>query len=84
MDIKEYLELNGLILSGSKQNIAEIESFIQSIDRVVPLILIEVMIIDVKKTSAISTGISAGLGESQVKTSGEVFPNFNMQLNSKA
>lgn len=82
VEIKEYLELNGLILSGSKQNIAEIESFIYAIDKVVPVILIEVIIMDVKKTIAVSTGVSAGLGDSPIKTTGEVFPNFNMQLNS--
>ena len=62
VDITEFIELNSLILSGSYPNIAEIKSFIRQIDQVVPMVLVEVMIVDVNRSKSISTGLSVGLG----------------------
>lgn len=67
--IQEFPELNSLIVSGSRSAINEIESIVQSIDKVVPVILIEVIMISSKVYSDISTGISLGHGTEPSKSS---------------
>ncbi len=69
VSIKEFPELNSIVLSGSKLMIDEIELFLRSVDKVVPVVLIEVIIISSNKSYNISTGLSAGLGEAPAKTS---------------
>lgn len=58
IEIMESVELNSLILSGSLPQINELKKFFYSIDKVVPMILIEVMLVDINKSRTISTGIS--------------------------
>jgi type IV pilus assembly protein PilQ len=86
VELKEFNELNGLILSGSFLKINEIKNFIWIIDQVVPMISIDVMILDVKKSSIVSTGISAGLGGGSsvqpISTGGTVFPDVNLSVTS--
>jgi len=82
--IKEFHELNVLIVSGSAPNIYEVEEFIKDIDKPVPLILIEVMIIDNQSGYMISTGISAGVGEAPVKSGGTFLPSVNYTFNSES
>jgi type IV pilus assembly protein PilQ len=74
-----------LILSGSEPQIDEIENFITSIDKVVPVVMIEVMIVDYSNSRANSTGIEAGIGEAPASpTTGTIFPEANMNLNSSS
>lgn len=79
VDIKLFKELNSLILSGSGPQISDIESFIKLLDKVVPVIHIEVILVNVNKTHTIKTGISAGLDSSK-KTGGTVFPGLDFTL----
>lgn len=81
VEIKEFKELNSILLSGSLPQINEIELYIRELDRVVPLILIEVILIDVRKGKSVSTGISAGLSDS-VKTGGTILPGIDFTLGS--
>ncbi len=74
ISISEFLELNSFIVSGSVPIIAELEKFIKSIDQVVPLIYIEVIIIDNQSGYTITTGISAGVGDEPVTSGGKLFP----------
>jgi type IV pilus assembly protein PilQ len=76
VEIKEFREQNTLLLSGSSDQIREIENVIEQMDKLVPVILIEVTMIDITKTRTISTGISAGVSDS-VKTGGTVLPGVN-------
>jgi type IV pilus assembly protein PilQ len=69
VSIKEFPELNSLVLSGSKLMIEEVELFLRSVDKVVPVVLIEVIILSSKKYYNVSTGLNAGLGEAPAKTS---------------
>ncbi|MBL4669095.1 MAG: type II and III secretion system protein [Flavobacteriales bacterium] len=84
VDVKEFLDLNSLILSGSAIRIEEIEQFIKQIDKVVPVILIEVMIVDYTNSRTNSVGIEAGLGTEPATTSGTVFPEPNVSLSSSS
>jgi type IV pilus assembly protein PilQ len=83
VEIKEFKELNSILLSGSLPQINEIEIYIKELDRVVPLVLIEVILIDVRKNRSISTGIRAGLSDS-VKTGGTILPGVDFAFSSKS
>ncbi|MGE0562538.1 MAG: type II secretion system protein GspD [Flavobacteriales bacterium] len=82
VSVKEFVDLNSLILSGSHPQIQEIENFILKIDKIVPVVLIEVMIVDYSNNRTNTTGIEMGLGENPATTKGTVFPEANMNLNS--
>lgn len=82
--VKEFLDLNSLILSGSEPRIDEIEQFIKTIDKVVPVVLIEVMIVDYSNSRTNSVGIEAGLGTEPATTMGTVFPEPNLSLSSSS
>lgn len=82
VDIKTFKDLNGLIVSGSQPRINELESFIRQIDVVVPMIHIEVIIADVRKSNSLSAGLSAGLGTKTGTTGGTLLPDYNINLNS--
>ncbi|MFL3662975.1 MAG: type II secretion system protein GspD [Flavobacteriales bacterium] len=84
VDVKEFVDLNSLILSGSHPQIKEIELFIKQIDKVVPVVLIEVMIVDYSNKRTNSTGIEVGLGNEPAETGGKVFPETNMSLSSSS
>ncbi|MCF6307701.1 MAG: type II and III secretion system protein [Flavobacteriaceae bacterium] len=80
LDIKVDIELNSFIVSGPSQNIERFKTFITSIDKPVPVILIEVMVIEVNKNYTIETGITAGIGEAPTPTQGKIFPNLDISL----
>lgn len=84
VDVKEFLDLNSLILSGSLPRIEEIEQFIKKIDKIVPVILIEVMIIDYSNSRTNTLGLEAGLGKTPAVTTGTIFPEPNISLNSNS
>jgi type IV pilus assembly protein PilQ len=76
VEIKEFKEQNTILLSGSSAQIREIESVIKQLDELVPVVLIEVTIIDFTKTRTIATGISAGVSDS-AKTGGTILSGLN-------
>lgn len=84
IDVKAFIELNSLIVSGSQPRIDELQSFILDIDKVVPVISIEVMIVDISNSHTVSTGIKAGLGTKPATTGGDVFPGVDLSLGAGA
>jgi type IV pilus assembly protein PilQ len=85
VDIKSFPDINGLIVSGSQPRINELEAFVRQIDLVVPLVHIEVIIADVRKSNTVSTGISAGLGTKPADvTQGGLLPQVDLSLNATA
>lgn len=82
--VKEFADLNSVILSGSTPNIDEIEKFMKSVDKTVPVILIEVMIIDYTNKRTNTSGIKVGLGANPATTGGTVYPNLDMSLGSSS
>ncbi|MDT3403743.1 type II secretion system protein GspD [Mucilaginibacter terrae] len=83
VEIKEFREQNTLLLSGSKPQIAEIESLVKQIDLLVPMVLIEVTLLDIRKTRTTSTGLKAGISDS-VKTGGTVLPGIDYTFGSRS
>ena len=88
VNIKEFPDLNSLILSGSKPNIEEISAFIKHIDKVVPVVLIEVLLIDYRTDRTVSAGVRVGVGSeahpTQTVSGGTIFPNLNYDFNSES
>lgn len=84
IDLKLFEDLNGIIVSGSQPRINELEAFLRQIDLVVPMVHIEVIIADVRKSNSLSAGISAGLGTTTGTTAGTFLPDYNISLNSKS
>jgi type IV pilus assembly protein PilQ len=83
VEIKEFREQNTILLSGSAPQISEIENFIKQLDKLVPMVLIEVTLIDVRKGKTVKTGISAGVSDS-VKTGGSIFPGIDYTFGSNS
>lgn len=86
VEVKEILELNGLMISGSKRKLQEVKEFLREIDKVVPLVQIEVLIVQYKKSYDVQTGLQALLGDegADVKTQGVLFPTTDVTLNSNS
>lgn len=82
--INSFPDLNSFILSGSSPMIAEIEAFLRDVDVVVPMVMIEVIIVDVKKNHIVTTGIEAGIGEAPATTGGSIYPGVDITLNSSS
>ena len=82
IEIKEFIELNGLILSGGSEGIQEIKRFLHAIDQVVPVVMIEVIIVDVNKSRSLNTGIQVGVGGGPTSSGGTLLPGANYDLTS--
>jgi len=83
LDIKIDKELNSFVVNGPAENIQRFESFIKYIDKPVPVILIEVMLLEVSRSTIVETGISAGIGDKPTITKGGVFPTADITLGAQ-
>jgi type IV pilus assembly protein PilQ len=84
VDIKPYPDINSLVISGARDRVKTLSQFIQSIDKKIPVVLIDVLIIDNKDNKALSTGITAGLSDKPAVSSGSVYPSVDMTLSSSS
>lgn len=75
-------DLNSLIISGDQRKVARIENFIKSIDKIIPLITIDVIIVEVTKSRNNEQGISIGYGTPPASNKGTLTPHFQMDLNA--
>ncbi|HCT31386.1 MAG TPA: hypothetical protein DIW31_11815 [Bacteroidales bacterium] len=83
LNLKEFSDLNSIIVTGSQEKIRFFENFCRLIDKSVPVIMIELIIIDVNKTITTATGIDAGLGAVPEKSTGQIFPGVDVKLSTK-
>lgn len=77
--LKEFTDLNAIVVSGDHSNVDRLESFLRKMDQPVPVVLIEVLIVDYNKSRTVSGGISAGVGAPPGETGGTITPgaDFN-------
>src|SRR5690606_37204262 len=80
LDIKVDRELNSFFVSGSSMQVERFKTIIDKIDKPVPVVLIEVMFLEVGRNSTVETGISWGIGDEPVKTQGAIFPSTDFTL----
>ncbi|MFD2916853.1 type II secretion system protein GspD [Psychroserpens luteus] len=83
LDIKVDYELNSFYVNGPSANVERFKNFIYKIDKPVPVILIEVMLIEVNNSSVVETGVSWGIGEEPTITQGGLYPETNLTLGAK-
>lgn len=84
VEIVEFPDLNSLLVSGNPGTVATLENFIRQIDKIVPVIMIEVIIVDISKRINLTTGINAGLGDKPVQSGGNVFPDIDVGIGADA
>ncbi len=84
VSIKEFSETNSLIATGPQPQLKRLRSFIRSVDNVVPLVMIELLIVDLKKNFVIETGIKAGIGEPPELSSQSIFPGVDYELSTRS
>jgi len=86
VSVYEFTEQNSVLLSGSMVDIETVESFIREIDKIVPVILIEVIIIDHSKKYGMQTGIKAGMSDdlNTVKSSGTIAPSVDINIGTES
>ena len=83
LDIKIDYELNSFYVNGPSAKVERFKDFVQKIDKPVPVVLIEVMIIEISRSATIDAGVSFGIGENPVETQGGIFPETNLTLGSQ-
>lgn len=84
IEIRPFIELNAIIVSGSALNIQEVENFITQIDRPVPVVTIEVIILDVQYNRLTEFGVEAGIADAPVTSGGSIYPDLDFQLGAGA
>jgi type IV pilus assembly protein PilQ len=67
VEMQPFLEMNALILSGSAPNIDEVEAFIRDIDKLVPVVMIELIIVDVQRNRLTESALEMGVGDAPVQ-----------------
>lgn len=84
VQIQMFGDQNSIILSGDQRQVARVEQFLKSIDKTVPLITIDVMIVDATKNIINEVGLSLGVGTEPVATTGTLSPGIDMKLGASA
>lgn len=85
IELKEFPELNGLVVSGSKPKVQELKEFLRMIDKLVPMVQLEVFIVQYNKEHGVQTGMESGLNtEGNPVTSGVLFPKTDVNLNAES
>ncbi|MCX6232978.1 MAG: type II and III secretion system protein [Bacteroidetes bacterium] len=82
IDIKEFQEQNSLIISGPLTNIINMEQYLRDVDKLVPMIIIEVLIVDSKTGHTTKTGLEAGIKDKASVSGGKLYPEVNYNLNA--
>ncbi len=82
MEILTFPDLNSLVVSGNQGQVMQVISFLNDIDKSVPLISIDVIIVDATDTSTREAGISMGMGKTPATTAGSLSPGIDFSLSA--
>ena len=81
LEIKLFPDLNSLIISGSSKGVGNLEGYLAQIDKSVPLISIDVIIVDATDRKSRSTGVKFGKGREPSGASyGQLSPGVDVSL----
>ncbi len=80
LELKTFTDLNAIIASGDQRRVQRVENFLRSVDRRVPLVTIEVMIMEVTREVAMEAGLGLGLGTPPADASRQLSPGVNMTI----
>jgi type IV pilus assembly protein PilQ len=81
--VQEFLELNSLVLSGSPNNIEEFEEFIAQVDKPVPVISIELLIVNLNDSKSAKVGLEIASSTTPVTSGGSIFPGVDFTFGAK-
>ncbi len=73
-------EMNSVILHGSSERVSRVKDFISGIDVRIPLVAIDVMIVEVSKTSLRDVGLKAGRRAKTVETEGSIGGGIDLTI----
>jgi len=82
LDVKMDVELNSFLISGPSTAINRFRSFVKEIDKPIPVILIEVMILEINRNATLEAGVSFGIGDEPINTQGSIYPTTDLDLGS--
>lgn len=83
--VQVFADLNSIIVSGDSRVVSRVVQFLQSIDESVPMITMDIMIVDVTKSVTMEAGITMGFGEKPVeKRSGTLSSGVNLNLGASS
>lgn len=80
VEILPFPDLNSLVVNGDQRKVVQLVTYLNQIDKSVPLISIDVIILDATDTNAQEVGVSMGLGKEPTITSGSLSPGIDMTL----
>jgi type IV pilus assembly protein PilQ len=80
LSVQTDYELNSYYVNGPGASVERFKQFIKKIDKPVPVVLIEVMIIEVSKSATIDAGVSWGIGTEPTTTQGGIYPETDLAL----
>ncbi|WP_299525250.1 general secretion pathway protein GspD [Winogradskyella sp.] len=83
LECKIDVELNSIYVTGTGAKIEFFKKFIQSIDKAIPVILIEVMIVEAQVSSTVEAGVSWGIGNEPTTTQGSLFPTTDLNVGAE-
>lgn len=83
LDFKVDTELNSIYVTGTGAKIQFFKDFISHIDKPIPVIIIEVMIVEASVSNTIETGVEWGIGNEPTTTQGNIFPTTDIALGAK-
>lgn len=84
VEVNVFPDLNSIIISGDSKQVSRIKQFLTSIDKSVPLITMEIIIVDVSKGFTTEVGLEMGYGNKPTETTGTLSPGINMQYGASS
>ncbi|MCI4668093.1 MAG: type II and III secretion system protein [Bacteroidia bacterium] len=85
VDLVDYSEMNRIILKGPADQVREIKEFLLEIDRPIPMIEIEMMVVEINQDRFLSTSLKAGLRQAGDSTANivNILPGLDYTLNGE-
>ena len=72
-EIAEIKELNSISVVAFPEVLADIEDFLQKIDKEIPMVLIETVVVDFDITNRFELGLEAGVSDRPIQDSGGIY-----------
>ena len=83
LDFKVDVELNSIYVTGTGAKIEFFKDFIKNIDKPIPVIIIEVRIVEATVNNTVEAGVEWGIGDGPTTTQGGLFPTTDVKLGAK-
>lgn len=82
VEIITFPDLNSLVLNGDQRSVIRIMNFLNEIDRSVPLVSFDVIIVDATNKTSQSIGLAMGVGSEPSVNSGTISPGVDFSMSA--